>query len=85
VNVKFVPVARGICYGTRDSSGALFFQGLITRPADLFDAQVTFRGQLDGDRLQSVDETISVNVTLRNSVGWQLLGEQWRFSSILRQ
>jgi hypothetical protein len=79
-----VPKARGICYGTRDSR-SIFFQGLITRPADQFDAYVTFVGHLDGDRMQSVYENVEVNVTLRTSAGWQLLLEQWRFSAILRQ
>lgn len=84
--------AHGLCScGTGDllwdtgCEGRYFFQGLIRRPADQLDAQVTFRGQLDGNRMESLEETIEVNVTLRNSVGWQLLGEQWRFSPILRQ
>jgi hypothetical protein len=81
----FVPVARGTCYGTRDGSGAIFFQGLITRSQDQFDAFLTFRGQLDGDHMESLDETLSVNVTLRNSVGTQSLSEEWKFSLIARQ
>lgn len=81
----FVPVARGTCYGTRDGSGAIFFQGLIQRAPDQFDVFLTFVGQLDGSRMESLDETLSVNVTLKNSYGVQSLSEQWRFSSIVKE
>jgi hypothetical protein len=83
--VAFDPAAQGTCYGTRDASGSIFFQGLIRRAADEFDALVTFRGQIDGRRMESLDEMIDVNVTMRNGVNWQLLGERWSFSPILRQ
>ena len=80
----FVPAARGTCYGTRDPV-SIFFQGLITRPADRFDVLVTFKGQLDGDRIESLENPLVVNVTLRNSFGWQSFVEQWNFSPIIRQ
>jgi hypothetical protein len=35
--------------------------------------------------MESLDETLSVNVTLRNSVGTQSLSEEWKFSLIARQ
>ena len=81
----FVPVAEGTCYGTRDATGAIFFQGLLRRPADEFDVLVTFKGQLDGNRIDSLEEMVDVNVTIRNSVSVQLLGERWTFSPIVRQ
>jgi len=46
---------------------------------------VTFKGQLDGTRIDSLEEMVDVNVTMKSSSGWQLLGERWRFSPILRQ
>ena len=81
----FLPVARGTCYGTRDGSGAIFFQGLITRSPDQFDALLTFRGQLDGGRMEPLEATLSTSVTFRNSFGTQSLGEEWTFSSIVKQ
>jgi hypothetical protein len=81
----FVPVVEGTCYGTRDASGAIFFQGLLRRASDQFDAPVTFRGQLVGNRIDSLEEMIDVNVTMRNGVSSQLLGERWMFSPIVRQ
>jgi hypothetical protein len=81
----FVPAAEGMCFGTRDATGAVFFQGLLRRVADQFDVLVTFRGQLDGNRIDSLEETIDVNVTMRNNAGSQLLGERWMFSPIRRQ
>jgi hypothetical protein len=81
----FMPAAQGTCYGTRDASGAVFFQGLIRRSSDQLDVLVTFRGQLDGDRIASLEETVDMNVTMRNSAGSQILGERWTFSSIRRQ
>jgi hypothetical protein len=81
----FEPVAQGTCYGTRDATGAIFFQGLLRRPADEFDVLVTFRGQLDGNRMDSLEEMVDMNVTMRNSASLQLLGERWMFSSIHRQ
>ena len=81
----FVPAAEGTCFGTRDATGAVFFQGLLRRVADQFDVLVTFRGQLDGNRIDSLEEMIDVNVTMRNSAGSQLLGERWMFSPIRRQ
>ena len=84
VVTAFVPAAQGTCYGSRNTS-SIFFQGLIRRTADQFDVLVTFRGQLDGNRMSSLDEMVDVNVTMKNSVSTQLLGERWRFSPILRQ
>jgi hypothetical protein len=81
----FVPAATGTCYGTRDGSGAIFFQGLIQRAADQFDVLVTFRGQLDGTRMSSLEELLDVNVTMRNTAGMQLLGERRRLSPLQRQ
>jgi hypothetical protein len=81
----FVPAAAGMCFGTRDATGAIFFQGLLRRAADQFDVLVTFRGQLDGNRIDSLEEMIDVNVTMRNSAGSQSLGERWMFSPIRRQ
>jgi hypothetical protein len=80
----FVPAAQRTCYGTRDV-GSVFFQGPIRRAADQFDVLVTFKGQLDGTRIDSLEEMVDVNVTMKGSSGWQLLGERWRFSPILRQ
>ena len=81
----FTPAARGTCYGTRDATGAIFFQGLLRRTADQFDVLVTFRGQIDGTRIHALEELIDVNVTMRNSAGSQILGERWAFSPIQRQ
>jgi len=80
----FVPAAQGACYGTRET-GSIFFQGVLRRTADQFDVPLTFRGQLDGNRIDSLEEIVDVNVTMRTSVGVQLLGERWKFSPILRQ
>ena len=81
----FVPVATGTCYGTRDATGAIFFQGVLRRVDDEFDARLTFRGQIEGNRIESLEELIDVNVTLKNGAGWQLLQERWTFAPILRQ
>jgi hypothetical protein len=83
--VAFVPAAEGICYGTRDATGAIFFQGLLRRTADQFDVLVTFRGQLDGNVIHSLEEMMDVNVTMQNSMSLQILGERWMFSPIHRQ
>ena len=80
----FTPAAQGACYGTRET-GSIFFQGILRRTSDQLDVPLTFRGQLDGNRIDSLEETVDVNVTMRNSVGVQLLGERWKFSPILRQ
>src|SRR5262245_5550485 len=80
----FVPAAQGACYGTRET-GSIFFQGILRRTSDQLDAPLTFKGQLDGNRIDSLEETVDVNVTMRNSGGVQLLGERWKFSTILRQ
>jgi hypothetical protein len=80
----FEPAAQGACYGTRET-GSIFFQGVLRRTADQFDVPLTFRGQLDGNRIDSLEEIVDVNVTMRTSVGVQLLGERWKFSPILRQ
>ncbi len=81
----FVPAATGTCYGTRDATGAIFFQGLLRRDDDEFDARLTFRGQIEGNRIEALEELIDVNVTLKNAAGWQLLQERWTFAPILRQ
>jgi hypothetical protein len=57
----------------------------LRRASDQFDAPVTFRGQLVGNRIDSLEEMIDVNVTMRNGVSSQLLGERWMFSAIVRQ
>jgi hypothetical protein len=81
----FVPAAEGTCFGTRDATGAFFFQGLLRRAMDEFDVLVTFRGQIDGNRIHALEELLDVNVTMRNSAGGQVLGERWAFSPIQRQ
>lgn len=81
----FVPAAEGTCYGTRAAGGSFFFQGLLRRAADQFDVLVTFRGQIDGNRISPLEEMVDVTVTMRTSASVQMLGERWTFSPIVRQ
>ena len=84
----FTPPATGPFVGLLDSAGTFFLQGYVERPADGFSGGMTFRWQLDGERLvpwminDIADDTIHVGLSSRISPG--LFNEEWKISALTR-
>ena len=86
----FTPQATGRFVGLLDSDGTFFLQGYVERPADGLFGGVTFRWQLDGERLvpmtinDTVDDTIDVGLSSRNGAASVSFAEKWKISALTR-
>jgi hypothetical protein len=80
----FTPPATGHFVGLLDSGGTFFIQGYVEHGLQ---GAVTFRWQLDGERLvpltinDSVDDTIDVQLVSRNGASF---AEIWKMSALTR-
>ena len=86
----FTPPATGPFAGLLDSSGTFFLQGYVERPSDGLFGGVTFRWQLDGEKLvpmtinDTVDDTVDVGLSSRNGAGSVSFNEKWKISALTR-
>jgi hypothetical protein len=86
----FTPPATGRFVGLLDSYGTFFLQGYVERPADGLYGGVTFRWQLDGEKLvpmtinDTVDDTVDVGLSNRNGAGSVSFNEKWKISALTR-
>jgi hypothetical protein len=82
----FTPPATGSFVGLLDSYGTFFLQGAVQRPADGLSGGMTFRWQLDGDRLVPMnfdgpaDDTVGVGLSSRTGS----FNELWKISVLTR-
>jgi hypothetical protein len=84
----FTPPATGSFVGLLDSAGTFFLQGAVERPSDGLSGGVTFRWQLDGERLvpMSIDDIAedTVGVGLSTRAGSAYFNERWKLSVLTR-
>jgi hypothetical protein len=86
----FAPPATGRFVGLLDSHGTFFLQGYVERAVDGLYGGVTFRWQLDGDKLvpmtinETVDDTVDVALSTRSGGGSASFSEMWKISALTR-
>jgi hypothetical protein len=86
----FTPPATGRFVGLLDSHGTFFLQGYVERAGDGLFGGVTFRWQLDGERLvpmtidDILDDSVDVGLSSRSGAGSVSFNERWKISALTR-
>ena len=86
----FTPPATGRFVGLLDSHGTFFLQGYVERAGDGLFGGVTFRWQLEGEKLvpmtinETLDDTVDVGLSSRSGAGSVSFNERWKISALTR-